>query len=139
MSRREVWQPPPNSPVLIVSGVAEDGAALRRILESEKWLVQEAAGCARALSILRQTPFPVLICQQELGRADWRDLLRISLLVPSPPQFIVSSRVADYQLWAEAEHVSDPGRATIMRAHRNSSSPIASNVTMAGPSTVRRT
>ena len=102
MSRREVWQPPPNSPVLIVSRVPEDSAALRGILESEKWLVQEAADRARALSLLQQTHFPVLICQEELGRADWRDLLRMSQLMPFPPQFIVSSRVADYQLWAEA-------------------------------------
>jgi DNA-binding NtrC family response regulator len=102
MSRREIWQPPPNSPVLIVGSVPEDRAALVRILEFEDWRVQEAEGCAQALSLLEQTRFPVLICHQELVDGDWQDLLAACQSLPTPPQFIVFSRIADCLLWAEA-------------------------------------
>ena len=102
MTRREIWQPPPNSPVLIVGSVPEDRAALVRILEFEDWRVQEAAGCAQALSLLEQTRFPVLICHQEVAGGDWQDLLSACQLLPAPPQFIVFSRIADCLLWAEA-------------------------------------
>jgi len=101
MSRQRLWQPPPNSPVLVVGSAPEDHDALVSILTSKDWRVQEAASCAEALSLLRHTRFPVLICHAQVAGGHWRDLLGVCQLLPTSPQFIVFSRLADCDLWAE--------------------------------------
>jgi DNA-binding NtrC family response regulator len=87
--------------VLCVSPNSEDCASLQNILKSG-WAVIGRATVASALSILREIPIPIVICDCDVFSGGWEEMLaRISLL-PDPPLLIVASRLADARLWAEA-------------------------------------
>jgi len=87
--------------VISVSSNDDDCASLEHILKSG-WAVIRRATIASALSVLREMPTPIVICDCDVLPATWQELLdRISLL-PNPPLLIVTSRLADERLWAEA-------------------------------------
>jgi DNA-binding response OmpR family regulator len=44
----------------------------------------------------------VILCETDLLPGTWRDLLEHIPRTPNPPAVIVSSRLADERLWAEA-------------------------------------
>ena len=87
--------------VLSVSANQEDCASLERILNSDLTVIGSATA-ASALSVLRETPVPIVIydCDSSLG--SWIDMLTQVSLLPDPPLFIVTSRLADERLWSEA-------------------------------------
>ena len=87
--------------VLAVSLNAEDCAALEHIFKSD-WAVIVSATAASALSVLRETPIPIVICDCDASSGTWREILDRIALLPDPPLFIVTSRLADERLWAEA-------------------------------------
>ena len=45
---------------------------------------------------------PVVICERDLPFGSWKDLLQEIQTLPDPPLLIVTSRLADEGLWAEA-------------------------------------
>ena len=45
---------------------------------------------------------PIVVCDANLFRATWQELLAQIGLFPEPPHLIVASRIADDYLWAEA-------------------------------------
>lgn len=85
--------------LLSASTFEEDHAWLEAVLGSGLWTVSTASTFAAALAQLRFGRAAVAICDQEL---EWRELLETVLLLPAPPFVIVSSRLADEHLWAEA-------------------------------------
>jgi DNA-binding NtrC family response regulator len=87
--------------VLSVSPNQEDCASLERIFKS-RWTVIAGANVASALSVLREISVPIVICDCEIAPGTWREMLDHISLLPDPPLFIVSSRLADERLWAEA-------------------------------------
>ena len=87
--------------VLSVSPNEEDRASLERIVKSD-WTVLAVATVASALSVLREIPIPIVICDGEITSSTWGDLLDHISLFPDPPLLIVTSRRADERLWAEA-------------------------------------
>jgi DNA-binding NtrC family response regulator len=87
--------------VLSVGPNQEDCVSLERILQSG-WTVIASATVASALSVLREMPIPIVICDGDIAPRTWGEMLdRISHL-PDPPLLIVTSRLADERLWAEA-------------------------------------
>ena len=46
-----------------------------------------------------------MICDRDLPDGDWRQLWDLLARDPSPPMFIVTSRLADDALWAEVLNV----------------------------------
>jgi len=87
--------------VLSISPNDEDCASLERIFKSG-WTVLASATVASALSVLREMPIPIVICDCDTSPDTLGEMLyRISLL-PDPPLLIVTSRLADERLWAEA-------------------------------------
>lgn len=87
--------------VLSVSPNDEDRASLERIFQSG-WTVVASSSIASILSALREIPIPIVIYDCDVSFGSWSEMLdRISLL-PDPPLFIVTSRLADERLWAEA-------------------------------------
>ena len=87
--------------VLSVSANDDDCGSLEHILKSS-WAVIGTATVVSALSLLWETPIPIVICDCDVLSFTWGELLdRISLLA-DPPLFIVTSRLADERLWAEA-------------------------------------
>jgi len=87
--------------VLSVSPHDEDWASLERIFKSE-WAVIASATVDSALPVLREVPLPVVICDCDVSPGTWREMLDHISLLPDPPLLIVTSRLADERLWAEA-------------------------------------
>lgn len=87
--------------VLSVSPNDEDSASLEHIFKSA-WTVIASATVASALSALREIPIPIVICDCDISSGTWGEMLDHISLLPDPPLLIVTSRLADERLWAEA-------------------------------------
>ena len=87
--------------VLSVSPNEEDCASLERIFKCG-WTVVRSATVASALSMLWEMPIPIVMCDSEIKPGTWGEMLEHISLLPDPPLSIVTSRLADERLWAEA-------------------------------------
>jgi DNA-binding NtrC family response regulator len=96
--------------VLSVSPNDEDHGCLERIFreadwpqrrESERTLVASNS-IASSISLLRKRPVPVVLCESDLSPGTWQEMLEHISLLPDAPLLIVTSRLADERLWAEA-------------------------------------
>ena len=92
--------------VLSVSPIQEDHSALERCLAPQCgggciWTLRSCLTFESALSRLREG-VPIVVSESDLRPATWRDLLQYVSLLPDPPPVIVTSRLADEHLWAEA-------------------------------------
>ena len=96
--------------VLSVSTIDADSVSLERIFHEpcwstytkSEWRMIASATVASALSVLRETPITIVLCESDLMPGTWREMLEQISLLPDPPLLIVASRVADERLWAEA-------------------------------------
>jgi len=88
--------------VLAVSPTEEVHFSLQDIFNHSKWKLLRARSLASALAILRAQETPVVLCETDLLPGTWRDLLEEIIHAPNAPAVIVSSRLADDRLWAEA-------------------------------------
>jgi DNA-binding NtrC family response regulator len=107
---KKATQPETIIPILSVGGAEEDQIALSEILSRSasplcpgfKWSLQTTPNLTSALAAMRQQTVPIVICESELGAASWRELWAQAAQMPDPPFLIVTSRLADEYLWAEA-------------------------------------
>ena len=96
--------------VLSVGPHDADGVVLERIFHESAWSVPPNSAwmlIARptldsACSVLQDAPVPIVVCEADLLPGTWRDMLDHISLVADPPLLIVTSRLADDRLWAEA-------------------------------------
>jgi len=88
--------------VLSVSPHEEDHECLQSIFSHSKWKLCKASTLASALAMLGEQEMPVILCERDLLPGTWRDMLAPISDSPSRPLLLVSSRLADEQLWAEA-------------------------------------
>jgi len=99
--------------VLSISPIEEDHCAVQDILRhlqsaldpSRTFTVQCCPTLAAALAALSKSQFEVVVCEQDLQPGSWRDVLEQAVVLPDPPSLIVTSRLADERLWAEALHL----------------------------------
>lgn len=99
-----------NVTVLVVDPSQEEHASLVEIFGSSPWgLCPEPAwqlktsrNLQSAWRILCAGPVPIVLCEYNLGPATWRELLEQAANLDQPPFLIVTSRLADERLWAEA-------------------------------------
>jgi len=82
-----------------LEAIIDDASAGR---DSIRWSVRRSGGVAHALEVLRNGSVPVVLCESELVQGSWRDLLDAVSRLPNPPMLVVTSRLADNYLWAEA-------------------------------------
>ena len=95
---------------LSVSPNAEDFVSLERIFHESDWTVYTNAEwtliasptLASAASVLRDVTIPIVFCECDLLPGTWREMLEHISLLPDPPLLVVTSRLADARLWAEA-------------------------------------
>lgn len=90
-----------NNCVASVSSHDEDCVSLERIFNPD-WTVFANATVTSALSLLREVRVPIVLCDTNLKAGTWREMLEHISHLPDPPLFIVTSRLADDYLWAEA-------------------------------------
>jgi DNA-binding NtrC family response regulator len=96
--------------VLSISPVEEDHFVLRDILNlldetldpHRTFLLKSCANLSTALSVLRDRQFEVVVCERDLPKGSWKDVLEQVSILSDPPSLIVTSRLADERLWAEA-------------------------------------
>jgi DNA-binding response OmpR family regulator len=97
-------------PVLSISPMEEDHFFLQNILNdlhgtldpSHTFKVNACATLASGLLALRKRQFEVVVCERDLPPGSWKDVLEQVTILPDPPSLIVTSRLADERLWAEA-------------------------------------
>ena len=96
--------------VLSVSPMADDHTSLSSIFErserilcsDSKWTLRPCATVESAIGALCQIRIPLVVTERDLAPGSWRDILENILMLPDPPVLIVTSRLADEYLWAEA-------------------------------------
>ena len=88
--------------VLSVSPMEEDHFSLQEIFSHSKWKLYKTHSLASALAFLKVQKTPVVLCESDLRPGTWRELLERIASLDFAPTFIVSSRLADDRLWAEA-------------------------------------
>ena len=97
-------------PVLSISPMEEDHFFLQNILNclqgtldpSRTFTVTSCATLASGLAALWKRQFEVVVCERDLPPGSWKDVLEQVTVLPDPPSFIVTSRLADERLWAAA-------------------------------------
>lgn len=90
-------------PVVSVSSAPADHVELERLLPMPRWKIYRSAAVQPAMRILRALrPVPIVVCDANLFPATWQKLLAEIDLLPESPLLIVTSRIADDHLWAEA-------------------------------------
>ena len=96
--------------VLSISPMEEDHFVLRDILNlldgsldpHRTFLMKSCANFSTALSALGDRQFEVVVCERDLQPGSWKDVLEQVTILSDPPSLIVTSRLADERLWAEA-------------------------------------
>jgi DNA-binding response OmpR family regulator len=87
--------------LLSISPGDEDCVFLERIFKSE-WTVIGSATLAAALAVLREMPVPIVMVDCNPTSGAWKEVLDCISFLPDPPLLILTSRLADERLWAEA-------------------------------------
>jgi len=96
--------------LLSVGLIEEDHASLEGLLQCSqcdlrptcKWKLNACPTLASALAALRKDRVPVVVCESDLQPGTWKEVLEELRALPYPPLLIVTSRLADERLWAEA-------------------------------------
>jgi DNA-binding NtrC family response regulator len=96
--------------LLSVGLIEEDHSFLEGILKCSqcdlrptcKWQLNACPTLASALAALRKVRVPVVVCESDLQPGTWKEFLEELRTLPDPPLLIVTSRIADERLWAEA-------------------------------------
>jgi DNA-binding NtrC family response regulator len=88
--------------ILSVSPLEEDHLSLQAIVGHSTWRLFDANGVAPALAVLQRHEISVILCERDLMPGTWTDLLENIRHLPHSPSLIVTSRLADESLWAEA-------------------------------------
>jgi DNA-binding NtrC family response regulator len=88
--------------VLSVSPAEEVHFSLQEIFNHSIWKLHKTHSLPSALAVIRAQTIPVVLCETDLLPGTWQDLVEQIARTPDPPAVIVSSRLADDRLWAEA-------------------------------------
>ena len=87
--------------VLAVGSSKIETEELRQIFRRSNWVMLEAGDTQEAITLLKQMPIGVVVCQGQHNHSGWKELLRELSYLPKPPHLVVSSKDADDSLWAE--------------------------------------
>ncbi len=96
--------------VLSVSPTPDDHTWLRHIFSKSgwseytvsQWNLTTSRTLESAMATLQRSTIPIVLCEADLMGGTWREMLEESRHLSSPPLLIVTSRLADEHLWAEA-------------------------------------
>jgi DNA-binding NtrC family response regulator len=91
--------------VLSVSPSQHDHDTLAGLLGRDQWRIHNALSLQSASAFLRSHAVPLVVCEYDLSPDRWTQLLGEIRLLSIPPLLIMTCRVADDSLWAEALNV----------------------------------
>jgi DNA-binding NtrC family response regulator len=91
--------------ILSISPIEDDHNSLAQIFSRFRWTLHRALTLSSAVAFLAENHAPVVICERDLAPGTWKDMLDWAIVLPQPPCVIVTSRLADDYLWAEALNV----------------------------------
>lgn len=100
----ELWCPMklPENRILSLSSLAEDAQWLGSIDPPAPWRLESCATVESALAELSREDIAVVLCDCDGDPDAWHTLLAGFPRLARPPCLIVTSRLADERLWAEA-------------------------------------
>jgi DNA-binding NtrC family response regulator len=88
--------------VLTVSPLDADHSSLQAIIGDSTSVQYTARELVSALVLLQQHDIAVVLCERDLLPGSYIDVLDHINCLPNAPSLIVTSRLADERLWAEA-------------------------------------
>ena len=91
--------------LLSVSPIQDDHDILATLLGGDQWKIHSALSLQSASAFLRAHVVPVVVCEHDLSPGTWAQLLDEIRLLAIPPILVMTCRVADDHLWAEALNV----------------------------------
>ena len=87
--------------ILVVGLAKDDKSTLKTLAADLPWEIRCAPTLSRAIRLIISRSWPVIVCESNLPDGDWRVLLERIQALSRPPQLVVSSRLADEDLWAD--------------------------------------
>jgi DNA-binding response OmpR family regulator len=87
--------------VLLISSLSDNQGPLLHVFDQSNWLLHRVSTCREALTYLSDSDTAVVICERDLPDGDWKLVLNRFDSLPAPPNLIVTSRLANDELWAE--------------------------------------
>ena len=97
--------------VLSISPIQADHTSLKQVFDDHadwplcsdsKWALHPTFTLESAMPLLKQNRIPIILSERDLLPGTWKEVLAETLALPDPPLLIVSARLADDHLWAEA-------------------------------------
>lgn len=87
--------------VLAISPYEDDHVFLSNAFGHSKWHIYGVRTWREALTYLSEHVTAVVVCERDLPDCSWREVLSELGRLPGTPVLIVTSRLADDELWAE--------------------------------------
>ncbi|MCW5982986.1 MAG: hypothetical protein KIT09_33155 [Bryobacteraceae bacterium] len=103
MAGAPAQQPDPNrvATALLISPFEQDHVFFLNVFSRTNWRLYRAGNREDALALLGALVVPVVVVEEQLDQADWKDLLRAMNELGHPPKLVVASARSDGDLWAE--------------------------------------
>ena len=101
LNSRETLDPTRVVTVLLLSPDARDHILIRHVFDHSNWVLHQRHSIEEGVRFVRDHPLPVVITEERLAGANWRDVLHAVGSLAKPPKLIVTSDNADATLWAE--------------------------------------
>ncbi len=86
--------------MLSASPNEEDHASLEQIIGHSKWKLLKANRLPSARAALQRHDISVVLCDRDLAPGTWIDVLEEIQTLRHPPSLIVTSKLADEELWS---------------------------------------
>jgi DNA-binding NtrC family response regulator len=91
-----------NVTVLSVTPYEEDQLGLQSIIGHSRWKLYGADRLEAALAVLHEHEVGVVLSEKDLPPHSWTEMIDVIHHFQDAPTVIVTSRIADDRLWAEA-------------------------------------
>ncbi len=92
----------PDTSALLIGDYENDRLLVHETFEKSGWRLYEALDRREAMDCLERDGVHVVLAETGAPRWCWKEILSSLWLLPRAPQLIVTSRIADDHLWAEA-------------------------------------
>jgi DNA-binding NtrC family response regulator len=95
--------------ILSISAIADDHRSLARILDEQRWQIEDANTFRQAIARLCRNRATAIICESSLPDGNWRDLLSYAAELTDPPALVVTSATATEHLREEVHNLGGFG------------------------------